>query len=407
MQLSRIIRKKEENGGQKEMLSEKTVVKKVVPSMKPYFPEEDLQEILKGTEEILRSGRLTLGPYTSEFETEFAKYVGVRHAIAANSGTSTLEMIYRAIKVESKQVITPTNTHIATSNAVLFAGGQPVLSDIEEETLCMDLEDAFSKVTDETVALVVVHVAGLVHPRIDQIARRCKELGITLIEDAAHAHGATIDGRKAGSLSEAGSFSFYPAKVMTSIEGGMITTNDDEVARIARELRNHGSDPTTGLQVRLGYNWRMSEIHSLIGLTQLRRIEYLVSQKHRVASIYKSILADNNLLSPIAVPSNIRHSYYKYPVVLTRGVDMEEVRQLMKKEFGIETGSIYYPPCHLEPIYRKMFGGRFGDLSTSEDVLARTIALPIYVDLDDDTAKYVAESLIASVKKSKEGVRST
>src|ERR1700733_298084 len=215
---------------------------KTFPSGKPYFLEEDIEEISEGLKEILHSGKMTLSKYTLEFETEFAKYIGVKHAIAANSGTCTLEMIYRSVGVEGKEIITPTNTFIATSNAVIYAGGKPVLADMDADSLGINVEDAFSKVTDKTKAMVVVHIAGLIHPRIDEIRERCEEKGITLIEDAAHAHGATRDGKKAGSLSYAGSFSFYPSKVITSFEGGMITTDDDNLDALARQMRNHGSD---------------------------------------------------------------------------------------------------------------------------------------------------------------------
>ncbi|MGI0091041.1 MAG: DegT/DnrJ/EryC1/StrS family aminotransferase [Nitrososphaerales archaeon] len=381
------------------MQSEKTIAKKIIPSMKPYLPEEDIQEIIKGFETILRSGRLTLGKYTSEFEEKFAKYSGVKYAVAANSGTCTLEMIYRSLGIAGKEVITPTNTHISTSNTVLFAGGSPVLADMEEDSLCIDVEDAFSKVTEKTAAIVVVHVSGLIHPRIYEIARRCKEMKITLIEDAAHAHGAMIDGRKAGSLSEAGSFSFYPAKVMTTVEGGMITTNNEEIAMTARELRNHGSD-SSGLQVMLGYNWRMSELHSMLGLVQLSRIEEIISRKQHIASRYIGAFADSQELNTINVPHNMRHSYYKFPVVLGRQVSVERVKASMKAQCGIETGSIYYPPCHLQPVYQRMFPrNKFGDLKTSEDVLRRTITLPIYAGMEETDVDYVVDSLLTSVKK--------
>lgn len=385
------IREKERTGSQRITL----------PSMKPYFPEEDIQEMILGFEKIIRSGRLTLGNYTKEFETNFADYVGTKHAIAANSGTSTLEMIYRAIGIKGKQVITPTNTHIATSNAVIFSGGTPVLVDIEAESLCIDVEDAFSKVGKDTKAMVVVHVAGLIHPKIFEIRKRCEESGIVLIEDAAHAHGATINGRKAGSLSDAGSFSFYPAKVVTSIEGGMITTNNDKITEVAKELRNHGSD-SRGLQVRLGYNWRMSEIHSLIGAIQLRRIEEIVQKKNEIAVIYNTVLRDQKLLSTISAPSNIRHSYYKYPVTLEHGLTISKIQESLITKFGIETGTIYYPPCHLQPIYKEMFPDLKGKLPVSEDILARTITLPIYAGMSPEDAKYVADSLLATIKHANE-----
>jgi perosamine synthetase len=379
-------------------MSRLTEQRKVIPSMKPFFSEEDIREMLSGFEKILLSGKLTLGSYTRNFEEEFAKYVGTRHSIAANSGTSTLEMIYRSIGVEGREVITPTNTHIATSNAVLFAGGKPILADIESDTLCLDMEDAFSKVTKKTKAIVVVHLAGLVHPKIRELQKRCEEERLFLIEDAAHAHGAMIDGKKAGSLSHAASFSFYPAKVVTSVEGGMVTTDDDSITEISRQLRNHGSD-SRGLQIRLGYNWRMSELHSLVGLVQLKRIEEIVEKKNAIASIYAREFKDSDSIKTIQVPPNIRHSYYKYPVILERGINVARIQEILRKDYLVETGSIYYPPCHLQPIYLSLFPELRGKLPVAEDVLERTISLPIYAEMSHDGAIYVARSLIETIER--------
>ena len=379
-------------------IADRETATRAIPSMRPYFTETDIEELGRSFEEILRSGRLTLGKYTLEFERQFANYVGVRYAVAANSGTCTLEMIYRAIGVHGRQVITPTNTHIATSNAVIYAGGRPVLADIEANSLCLDVEDAFSKVTEKTRAVVVVHIAGLIHPRIDEIRERCDKLGLFLIEDAAHGHGATIDGRKAGSLSGAASFSFYPAKVITSIEGGMVTTNDEDIAEAARQMRNHGTDQS-GLQVRLGNNWRMSEVHSLIGVKQLGKIEEIISKKNDVARIYSEILGTENSLELIDVPANERHSYYKFPLTLSREVDVKLIQGKLKERYGIETGTIYYPPCHLQPIYREIFNTLEGMLPVSEDVLKRTITLPIYAGMGGDDASYVAESVLSAVRE--------
>ena len=367
--------------------------------MKPFFPEQDIKELSKGFEDILRSGQLTSGKYTKEFEEAFARYIGVKHAIAANSGTATLQMIYTALDVRGKEVITPTNTYIATSNAVIFSGGKPVLADIDASSLCIDVEDAFSKVTKNTKVMVVVHIAGLIHPRIDEIRERCDKQGIILVEDAAHAHGAAIGNRKAGSLSRAASFSFYPAKPMTTMEGGMVTTDDDQIDQVSRELRNHGKGPN-GLHVKVGFNWRMVEINSLIGLQQLRRLDEILEKKAKIAKVYESALADQELMSLIKVPDGTRHSYYKYPVTLAKSVNVEKVQLTLKNKYRVENGTIYYPPCHLEPVYRELFGYKPGDMPVSEDVLKRTVALPIYADMDPQDASYAAESLIAAIKES-------
>lgn len=371
-----------------------------IPSMKPYFTEEDLSFLKEGFENILRSGKLTLGEYTEKFEREFANYVGVRHAVAANSGTCTLEMIYRALDVRDREVITPTNTQIATSNAVIFAGGKPILSEMDSSSLCVDVEDAFSKVNNKTKALVVVHIAGLIHPRIDEITERCESAGIILIEDAAHAHGALKKGKKAGSLSRAGSFSFYPAKVITSVEGGMVTTDDDEIAEQSRSLRNHGND-SRGLQVRLGYNWRMSELHSLVGLTQLRRIEEILGRKNQIARLYNDTLSQSDAIELIETPADTRHSYYKYALTLNKSIDVQNIRQKLKSKFGIETGSIYYPPCHLQPVYMEMFGFKMGSFPVAEDILGRTVTLPISAGMEYSDAEYVAQNLLATLGSAK------
>jgi perosamine synthetase len=371
---------------------------KSVPSMRPYLPDTDIHELLEGFEQILRSGRLTMGKYTQAFEEQFARYVGTQYAIATNSGTSSLEAIYRAIGVKGHEVITPTNTHIATSNAVLFAGGTPILADIDESSLCISVEDVRSKITTETKALVVVHVAGLIHPRMRELVELCDKHDIYLIEDAAHAHGATVNGKKAGSLGDSASFSFYPAKVITTVEGGMITTDDAEVRKIASELRNHGSD-SRGLQVRLGYNWRMSEMHSCIGLVQLRRIDEIVSRKNRIANIYKRELSGDDRIRLIEVPHGTVHSYYKYPVTLKIKTPLETIQKQLKDRFRVETGSIYYPPCHLQPVYLEMFPQYSGRLPVSEDVLARTIALPIFAEMSEEDAEYVSSSLLTVLRE--------
>jgi perosamine synthetase len=368
--------------------------------MRPFFTDQDTEEIADEIKEILKLGSLTLGPKTRQFESEFSHYVGTRFAIGVNSGTSALEIVYRFLDIRNKEVITPTNTHIATSNAVLFAGGKPVLADTDPSNLCVDVDDVRSKVTKKTAAVVVVHIAGLIHPRILELQKLCDEENLFLIEDAAHAQGATAYGKKAGSFGNAGTFSFYPAKVMTTGEGGIIVTNDEKLAEIAKILRNHGTDPSTSLQVTLGYNWRMQEISAIIGLHQLRLLERILEERNTIARIYRSRLSNIEGVKPIEVPENFRNSYYKFPVILGRDVDSNRVKKIMTEEFGIEIGNIYYPPCHLQPVYKKLLGYREGILPASEDILPRTITIPIYVGLTEDVIDYIVSSLEKAVVSS-------
>lgn len=204
--------------------------KKRVFSSSPYFDSESIKNITTEIAAILKSGILTDGPQTELFEKNFAEYIKVSQAVAVNSGTSAIEILLRYFGISCKEVIVPTNTFVATPTAVLLSGGTPVFADIKAETLCIDPSDVERKITSKTAGVIVVHVAGLICPEIKELKKICKDHNIFLIEDAAHAHGAKIDGKMAGNLCDGGAFSFYPTKIMTTGQGGMITTNDSNVA---------------------------------------------------------------------------------------------------------------------------------------------------------------------------------
>ncbi len=371
-----------------------------VSAASPYFDDQSINSILKEVQTSLTSGVLIDGPNTVKFEQEFAKYVNVKHAIAVNSGTSALEILLRIYGVEGKEVIIPTNTFVATPTAVLFSGGKPVFADIREDTLCLDPLDLKRKINSKTAGVILVHLAGLIPPQINEIKQICKDNNLFLIEDAAHAHGAMIDGQKAGSLCDGGAFSFYPTKVMTTGQGGMITTNDPEIDAKARSMRNHGLD-SQRIMVMLGDNWCLSEITAILGRHQLANLENFLEKRIAIAQVYDALLKGNTAVFPIKTPDNFRHSYYKYPVCL-RGVDKDQIVSTMKNEFGIDTGSLYYPPCHLHPWFQANLGTHEGELPVSERVLKQVLCLPIHPGITKDTAKYVVESLNTCVQRFKQ-----
>jgi dTDP-4-amino-4,6-dideoxygalactose transaminase len=286
----------------------------LIPPAKPYFLKEDIEEICDHVKKILTSGMLTLHTYTKEFEKEYAKLCNVKHAVAVSSGTAALEIALRCMKLKSDdEVLVPTNTFSATLAAVIFAGGKPVLTDINPETLCIGVKDVQEKLTDKTKGVIVVHVGGLICPEIKAIRELCKDHGLFLIEDAAHAHGSKIDGEPAGSLGDVGCFSFYPTKVMTTEEGGMITTNSDEVAEKAIILRDQGKESfTSNMIVELGYNWRMGEISAAIGLVQLKRLNEVIERRNMIARIYDQGFKRISGVKPLNIPQNILSNYYKY-----------------------------------------------------------------------------------------------
>jgi dTDP-4-amino-4,6-dideoxygalactose transaminase len=369
---------------------------KLLPSAQPFFDEASVMSILADVAAALKSGVLTNGPHVSAFEEEFARYVGSKHAVAVNSGTSNLEVALRHYGVQGREVIVPTNTFVATANAVVFAGGKPVFAEIREDTLCIDVEDVARRLTSRTAGVVVVHVAGLVCPQIDELRRLCAEHDLFLIEDCSHAHGAKAGARMAGTLGDAGCFSFYPTKVMTTGEGGMLVTEDDELAEAARVMRNHGQNEAR-LMVTLGHNWCMDEVSAIIGRHQLRQLELFVQRRNEIASAYASMLKCSAAVSLFDTPAGFRHSYYKFPVKLDETIDVQRLMSVLKSEYGVETGQLYYPPCHLQPYYRQVFGTFEGMFPVAEHVLKRVLCLPVHVGMTLSDVEIVVEAFDASV----------
>ena len=221
-----------------------------------------------------------------------------------------------------------------------------------------------------------------------------------MIEDAAHAHGALINGRKTGSFGNAGCFSFYPTKDMTTGTGGMITTDDDQLADYAISLRHHGSSTRNAenlnLIVNLGNDWLMDEISALLGLHQLDVLEANVTRRNEIALKYADALVNTTGVELFKVPRNIRHSYYKYPILLSGSINKRKLIEKMKGTFNIAIGLAYDPPCHLQPVYQHLFGFKRGMFPVAEEVLERTCCLPMYRQMTDKEINYI----LASFKES-------
>jgi dTDP-4-amino-4,6-dideoxygalactose transaminase len=361
--------------------------------VKTYFTKKDIEEISYHVKKILKSGMLTLHTYTKKFEREYATLCNVKHAIAVNSGTAALEIALRCMKLKpSDEVLIPTNTFSASLAAVIFAGAKPVLTDINPETLCIGVEDVQEKLTSKTRGVIVVHIGGLVCPEIEAIRELCKDHGLFLLEDAAHAHGSRINGEPAGSLGDVGCFSFYPTKVMTTGEGGMITTNSDGIAEKARILRDQGKESFTSNAIaELGYNWRMDEVSAAIGLVQLKRLKEVIERRNRIARIYDQGFKKLSGVKPLHVPQNILSNYYKYVVILEEGIDRDKVKQRLKEK-GVGCGSeVYWPPLHLQPVYKRLLGTKEGDYPNAENICRRMLCPPMHSWMSPDDAEYVVE----------------
>lgn len=346
----------------------------------------------------MKTGLLTDGPEVEEFEREFADYVHSENAIAVNSGTAALEIMLRFLSIERKEVVIPTNTFVATPTSVLLSGGKPVFADIAEDTLCLDVDDVARRITSKTIGVIVVHIAGLICPQINELRSFCHDNNLFLLEDAAHAHGALIDGHMAGNLCDGGAFSFYPTKVMTTGQGGMITTNDSKMAAAARCMRDHGLN-SERIMTMIGDNWCMSEVTAVIGKTQLTKLEDFVRKRNEIAQYYENALKNIGDVSIFRTSPNIRHSYYKYPILLRNGLDRDKLGLILKNEFGIDTGNLYYPPCHLHPWFKRNMPTREGDLPVAETVLKQVLCLPMHLKVTEEDAQYVVDALRNSINR--------
>ncbi len=374
---------------------------KTIPPVKLYFPEEDIEEIKASIVRILHSGMLTLHTYTKEFENQFAKLCGVKHAIAVNSGTSALEIALRTMKLKPEdEVLVPTNTFSATAAAVILAGAKPKLTDINAKTLCIDIENVKKNITRKTRGVMVVHIGGLICPEIEEIKELCENEKLFLIEDAAHAQGSIINKKPAGSFGDAGCFSFYPTKVMTTGEGGMITTNNDEIAEKAKILRDQGKENfNSNIIIELGYNWRLPEISAAIGITQLKRLPEIIEKRNKIARYYDKELEKIRRITSLKTPSSIRNNYYKYIAFLDSGINREKLKDNLKDKGVRCSGEVYWPPLHLQPIYKQLLGSREGDFPLAEDTCKRMICLPLYAQMTMEEARYVIEKLRETLAK--------
>lgn len=371
----------------------------IIPSTKPCFSKKDIKAIDSKIAEILRSGRLILGPYAQKFEEEFKKYIGSRYAVAVGSCTAALEIVLRFIGVEGREVIVPTNTFVASANSVIFAGGKPVLCDINTSDLSLNMRDMKAHVTKKTKAIIIVHVAGLPFPQMDELKKFCLEKSIHLIEDVAHALGASINTKKAGSFGFAGCFSFYPTKLITTGTGGMITTDNKDLADFALSLRHHGVGKGLTDIVNLGNDWLLDEVGCAMGLQQLRSIEKFVRARRHIAEFYRESLDGEAAVELLFEPQGIRHVYYKFPLIFINSSVRNKLHDVMLKKYGISTGSIYYPPCHRQPLYRKLFSYKPCDFPVAEGVLDRILCLPIYSQMEKHEARYVLKSLNDELSK--------
>lgn len=358
----------------------------------PDISEAEIEAVVR----VMRSQHLSLGPRIPEFERAFCERLGVRHAVAVSSGTVALHVVWRALGVgPGDEVITTPFSFIASSNSILFDGGVPVFVDIDPQTWQIDAARIEAAITPKTKAILPVDVFGAL-PDMDAIRAIAERRGLRLVEDSCEALGATYRGRPAGTLGEAGVFGFYPNKQITTGEGGMIVTDDDEIAFVAGSLRNQGRDPDAGwLQhARLGFNYRLTDIASAIGTVQMRRLDEILARRAQVAEWYCSRLSDERRISMMRVPPEVRISWFVFVVRLSDDYTQEDRDRILDglRAAGVQCSN-YFTPIHLQPFYRERFGFKPGDFPATEALSSRTVALPFHNGLSETDVDRVVSTL--------------
>ena len=357
---------------------------KTIPVAAPQMGEEEKAAVMA----VLESGQLAQGPVVEAFEREFARWCGVEHAVAVNSGTAALHLVMLAHGIkEGDEVITSPFTFVASANAALFAGARPVFVDIEPLTFCLDPERVEAAITPRTRAIMPVDLYG--HPAaIPELREIADRHGLLLIEDACQAHGAAIGDRRAGALGVTATFSFYPTKNMTTAEGGMVTTDDAGVARKVSVLRQHGASERYHHDV-LGYNFRMTEIAAAIGRAQLAKLDRFNERRRRNASVLDEGLAG---IAGFVTPRErhgYRHVYHQYTVRIARDRDGFQRRL---RELGIGSAVHYELPVHRQPLYLSLGYGNVS-MPEADRAAAEVLSLPVHPALSDADLDRIVESV--------------
>jgi perosamine synthetase len=346
--------------------------------------------------DVLRSEHLALGPKLDEFEHNFAKYIGRKRAIAVNSGTSGLFLCLKALGIgHGDEVITTPFTFIASATSIMMTGAKPVFVDIDPAHLNIDPARIEGAITQKTRAILPVVVfanpAGL-----DEVCDIAAKHNFPVIEDSCEGLGSKLNGKKVGSFGTMSVFGFYPNKQITTGEGGMIVTDDDELADLCESLRNQGRGRGGGWlgHQRLGYNYRLSDINCAIGVVQLSRINEFIEKRRNVAQTYQQFLADDQRLIVPTQPPGTEMNWFVFVVRLTENYTIEHRNAILKAMLQCRIQvSNYFPPAYLQPFMVEKYGFKQGDFPITDSVCKSTMALPFHNKLTAEDIKLVCDEL--------------
>jgi perosamine synthetase len=365
---------------------------------RPDITEAEIEAVCQ----VLRSPNLSLGPKLREFEQAFEQYIGVKHAIAVNSGTSGLFLCAKAMGWgPGDEILVTPFTFICSVTVPMMVGATPVFVDIDPVSLNMDPSKIEEKITEKTKAILPVAVFG--NPAgMDEICRIAEKHNLAVLEDSCEALGSTLHGKKVGTFGKMSAFAFYPNKQMTTGEGGIILTDDDDLASLCVSLRNQGRGRGGGWLAhdRLGYNYRLSDINCALGIVQLSRIDEFIEKRDKVAQMYQQCLADEDRLIVPQAPADSCMSWFVFVVRLAEQYTQEQRNTLLKKmlDRGIQVSN-YFPPVHLQPFIAEQYGCKVGDMPVTDAVVKGTLALPFHNNLTEPEVQLVCKELKDSLSE--------
>ena len=365
-----------------------------VPLSRPYTDEREEELVL----DVLRSGRLSLGPAIERFEELFAERIGAPYAAAVSSGTAGLHLLCHVAGVgEGDEVITSPIAFVATANCFVYEGATPVFADVDPQTLNIDPASVEEAITDRTKAIVGVDMFG--YPcELDELRTIADRHGLALILDSCEALGAEYKGRPVGSHGPSAVFGFYPNKQITTGEGGIVTTHSEDERDLLVSLRNHGRsyDSRWFHHVRLGFNYRTTDLQAAVGIAQLEKLDRLLAMRSAVAARYGDLLRGiDGVEVPLADDADHTRSWFVFVVKVAEGIDRDAVLDRLASQ-GIEAGH-YVPAVHLQPYMRERYGFAEGLCPVAEDACSRTLALPFFPQLEADDQERVVAALRESL----------
>jgi perosamine synthetase len=368
----------------------------MIPYGRQSIDEEDIRAVV----EVLRSDWLTTGPKIAEFERAFANFVGAKEAVAVSNGTAALHAAMYALEIgPGDEVIVPPMTFAATANCVVFQGGVPVFADVQVDNLLVDPAQVELRITPRTKAIIAVDYAGQPcdYDALQDISKRHR---LPLVADACHSIGGQFKTRPVGSLAKLNTFSFHPVKHITTAEGGMITTDDSNLAQRMRVFRNHGITSDHRLReaqdtwfyemTDLGYNYRLTDMQCALGISQLMKLPAWIARRQAIAGRYDEVFTRLGGVMPLAMSQNVLHAYHLYVIKL----DLAQLRTDRSKIFADLRGrgigvNVHYIPVHLHPFYRNNFGTKPGLCPVAEDAYEHIISLPLYPSMTDEDVEDV------------------